>query len=282
MGRIVRCLDEGKVEKPMYVAAAGIHLYSLEELSYFLQHFLYLIDDGFYDTDLIRFLREELNRRDLADLVISRVERTGPVVLAGELANAIGDMDEAERTQLQQKIAAYQKLPDSGKKRLKADMLLKQKEFDQAAVIYHQLLAEKEERQDRCSEEETGMIYYSLGKIYMAGFQWKKAGDALVKAFEYLHQESVLRELYELSCISPVRVCDESIFSEIHMITIKRWKEMFDRKKERIEQEITAEKYDCMEQAAGADGELQAEKVFREWKQDFRKISKSSCQGGIF
>ena len=28
----------------MYVAVAGIHLYSLEELSFFMQNFLYLID----------------------------------------------------------------------------------------------------------------------------------------------------------------------------------------------------------------------------------------------
>ena len=43
MGRIVRCISE-KAVHPMYVAVAGIHLYSLEELSFFLHNFLYLID----------------------------------------------------------------------------------------------------------------------------------------------------------------------------------------------------------------------------------------------
>ena len=130
MGRIVRCLDTGEVKNPLYVAAAGIHLYSLEELSYFLQHFLYLIDDAFFDTELMRFLREDLNRRDLAELVVSRVSQVSSVVLAGELACATGDMDETERKFLKEKVSVFQKLPDSGKKKLQADLFLKHKEYD--------------------------------------------------------------------------------------------------------------------------------------------------------
>lgn len=282
MGRLVRCLNTEKVTHPLYAPIAGIHLYSLEELSYFLQHFLYLIDDSFFDTELMRFLREELKRRDLAELVLSGVSRISPVALAGELASAIGDMDESEEKQLKKRIMDFQRLPDSGKRKLQADMLLKQKEYDRASDIYLQLLQDGEQRRDKPGDEETGMIYYSLGKIYMAGFQWKKAGDALVNAYEFLHQESVLQELYELSCISPVNVCDKSIFSGIHAITIRHWQENFNRKKERIEREIAEKDYESMNRTSDGGSELPAEKVFREWKQDFRKISKSCCQGGIF
>ena len=271
MGRIVRCLDTGEVKNPLYVAAAGIHLYSLEELSYFLQHFLYLIDDAFFDTELMRFLREDLNRRDLAELVVSRVSQVSSVVLAGELACATGDMDETERKFLKEKVSVFQKLPDSGKKKLQADLFLKHKEYDKAAEIYLQLLHDNGQKRIRKSDEETAMIYYSLGKIYMAAFEWKAAGDALSRAYEYLHQESVLQELFELSCISPVQVCDPGIFSEIHVITMRKWQENFNRKKEKIEQEMD-----------GKDYGDNSEEIFRGWKRDFRKISKSCCQGSTF
>ncbi|MGN0292780.1 MAG: tetratricopeptide repeat protein [Lachnospiraceae bacterium] len=271
MGRIVRCLDTGEMKKPLYVAAAGIHLYSLEELSYFLQHFLYLIDDAFFDTELMQFLREDMNRRDLAELVVSRVSQVGPVVLAGELAFAIGDMDETEQKLLKEKVSVFQKLPDSGKKKLQADLFLEQKEYDRAAEIYVQLLHDNEQKRIGKNDEETGMIYYNLGKIHMAAFEWKAAGEALSRAYEYLHQESVLQELFELSCISPVPVCNHDIFSEIHVITMRKWQETFNRKKDRIEQEIAAKNY-------GDTGEA----VFRKWKKDFRKISKSCCQESNF
>lgn len=282
MGRIVRCLNTEKVKQPMYAAVAGIRLYSLEELSFFLQHFLYLIDDSFFDTELIRFLREEMNRRDLVELVLSRISRTSPVALAGELALAIGDMDETEKEELKMKVTAFQKMPDSGRKKLRADMLMKQKKYDQAAEIYVQLLQGKGQGMDRLNEEEKGMIYYNLGKIYMTAFEWKKAGTVLVKAYELLHQESVLQELYELSRISPVPVCDESIFSGIHAITIKRWQEIFSKKKERIEQEVEQKDYGDGNLLSKSETDCSAEKIFRQWKRDFRKISKSCCQGSIF
>ena len=281
MGRVVRCLDNGEIKQPMYVAAAGIHLYSSEELSYFLQNFLYLIDESFFDTELMRFLREELKRCDLADLVLSRVSRTGPVALAGELALAIGDMDESEQEQLKKKVVSFQKMSDSGRKRLRADMLLKKKEYDRAAEIYLQLLERIEQRKDRPGDEETGMIYYNLGKIYMTAFEWKKAGNMLVKAYEYLREEAVLQELFELSCISPVKICDESVFSGIHAITLQRWQESLNRKTEQIEKDIAGKDYENTEPAE-AENSSQAELLFRDWKRDFRKISKSCCQGDIF
>lgn len=291
MGRIVRCLDTGRVRQPLYAEAAGIHLYSLEELSYFLQHFLYLIEDDFFDTGLMRFLREEMNRRDLAELVISRVSQVSPVVLAGELALAIGDMDEAEQKRLKEKVTAFQKLPDFGKKKLQADLFLEQKEYDRAAEIYQELLQAKELKQIRMNDEETGTVYYRLGKIHMAAFEWKAAGAALSKAYGYLHQEPVLQELYELSCISPVKVCDENIFSEIHVITMRSWQENFNRKREKIEQELASKNYgdtvreylqETGKTKRNSEHDMTAEELFRKWKRDFRKISKSCCQGGTF
>lgn len=291
MGRVVRCLDTGKVKQPLYAAAAGIHLYSLEELSYFLQHFLYLIEDDFFDTGLIRFLQEEMNRRDLAELVISRVSQVSPVVLAGELALSIGDMDETERKEMKEKVTVFQKLPDSGKKKLQADLFLKQKEYDRAAELYQQLLQADLQRKIRLNDEETGMIYRSLGRIYMTAFEWKAAGDALSKAYGYLHQESILQELYELSCISPVQVCDENIFSGIHGITMKSWQENFKRKKDKIEREAasadygeTVSEFQQMDEKIGQNNaaDTAAEELFGKWKKDFRKISKSCCQGDIF
>ncbi|MDO5409014.1 MAG: hypothetical protein Q4F21_01000 [Lachnospiraceae bacterium] len=279
MGRIMRCQENGSVRTPFYVAAAGIHLYSLEELSYFLQKFLYLVDEDFYNSELLEFLREELRRSDLAELVLSQFGRKSPVILAGELAFAAGDMSEKEKEQLKKKMDAYQRLTASGRKILRADMLLKQGEYEQAAEIYVRLLEEK--KQNDLNDEMRGRAYYNMGKIYMAAFEWQSAGKALENAYRLLHQESVLQELYELSCISPVKVCDEEIFLKVHALTLKNWQEMFNRKKERIEKETADKDYEKPEQQNGGL-ESEADRICKKWRQDFRKIHKSCCQGEIF
>ena len=118
----------------------------------------------------------------------------------------------------------------------------------------------------------------------MSAFEWKSAGDALVHAYELLQQEFILQELYELSCISPVEVCEWKVFSRIHGITLRRWQEQFNRKKELIENSLAERDYESMQNraAAGAEGLSEAEVLCGKWKQDFRKIRKSCCQGDIF
>lgn len=284
MGRIVRCAGTGKVSMPIYVAAAGIHLYSLEELSYFLQHFLYLVDENFFDSGLLRFLREELKRQDLAELVLSHFSQVKPVVLAGELALAIGDMNESEKNILKKKMAAYQKMSVSGRKKLQADTLMKRGEYEQAESIYLQLLSGRSQDREGLNKEEIGKIYYNMGRIHMMAFEWKKAGDDLLHAYELLRLESILQELFELTCISPVEVCNWNVFSGVHGITIRQWQEQFNQKKKRIEEELAEKDYESMEwnQAAGAEGVSAADQLYKGWKQDFRKIRKSCCQGDIF
>lgn len=180
-------------------------------------------------------------------------------------------------------MSAYQKMSDSGRKKLQADTLMKRGEYDQAEAIYQQLIGNKENNQYQLKEDEIGTIYYHMGRIHMMAFEWKAAGDDLVKAYELLHQESILQELYELSCISPVEVCSWSVFSGVHGITIRRWQEQFNRKKARIEQEMSEKDYESVEQlqAAGAEA-LSVENTYGEWKRDFRKIRKSCCQGDNF
>ena len=286
MGRIVRCISE-KAVHPMYVAVAGIHLYSLEELSFFLQNFLYLIDAEFFNSELLRFLKDELKRPDLAELVMARLSRMKPVALAGELALAAGGMSEKEQIQLRKRIEEYLKMSDSGRKKLQADALFARGAYEQAEILYEGLLQQWKYGKagtGKLNESDAGKAYYALGKIRMSAFEWKSAGDALVHAYELLQQEFILQELYELSCISPVEVCEWKVFSRIHGITLRRWQEQFNRKKELIENSLAERDYESMQNrtAAGAEGLSEAEVLCGKWKQDFRKIRKSCCQGDIF
>lgn len=314
MGRIVRCSSE-KAVHPMYVSSAGIHLYSLEELSYFLQNFLYLIDETFFDSELLRFLREELKRQDLAELVQSQRIGKKPMLLAGELAFAAGDMNPEERLQLKRKMEQFQRLSECGRKKLQADQLFARGAYEQARILYVELIQiwEKQKArtisgdaaqsgnaaysrtqlgsavhssnavysgntaQEMIEKVDAGKAYYALGKIDMFAFSWKTAGAAFQQAYELLQEESVLQMLYELSCISPVEVCEKSIFASISGMTLRNWQETFNRKKEWVEQSLAEKDYEAMQEndTMDANGESEAEVVFQKWKQDFRKVCKS-------
>lgn len=310
MGRITRSMETIQPSCPLYVEALELNLYSREELSYFFQKFLYLTDEAFFNSDLLRFLREELKRPDLSERVLSGIERReNPVLLAGELGLALGELSEAEKGQLKKEMAEYQKLSADGKKKARADLLYKNKKYEKAERIYRELVKEQEQGKCRLTETQMGEICYHMGRIYILSFSWKPAGAALVQASRFSGSEEILHQLYELSCISPVPVCDPEIFEQVHGVTLRRWQTQFQQKKERLEKEAGSvfpdkgrewsqqpesvfpdrgKEWSQQPEAAQQQGSnsgsqsLSDREIYEKWKNDFRKIRKSCCQGDIF
>ena len=70
MGLVCVCRYD-RTKAPLFVEQAGVDLYSLEELSYFLYHNICLVDRHFFDERLVRWLREEAGCKELAE----RLER---------------------------------------------------------------------------------------------------------------------------------------------------------------------------------------------------------------
>ena len=261
-GRVELCQNSGLARNPLQ--AGGIHLYSAEELRYYLQHHLYSVDETFFNSNLQRFLSEEIQRPELSEMVMKSVAKLEPVVLAAELALAIGGMTSREKESLEKKKEEFRYMSESAKRKLRADFYLEQGEYDRAFEAYDAILKEAEGRRP-LSAEEHSEILRSVARIYTMAFRWKDAADLLLQAYELKPQESVLQELYELCCVSPVEVCSPEVFSEVHIITRQRWQESFKQKQKLAEEQSTS-----------------AEDIAEQLKSDFRKISKSCCQDQNF
>ena len=53
-------------EKPYYIKEVNKNIYSIEELSYYLYNYLYLIDDTFFSDTLIDYIENELKQTTIA------------------------------------------------------------------------------------------------------------------------------------------------------------------------------------------------------------------------
>ena len=66
MGTVKICAHE-MAKTPYFVEAAGIHLYSIEELAYYLYENIYLVDDMMMEEKLYSWIEMELGMRTLAE-----------------------------------------------------------------------------------------------------------------------------------------------------------------------------------------------------------------------
>lgn len=71
MGLVAVCKYQ-RTKTPFFVEQAGLNLYSLEELSYFLYHNICLADRRLFDERLSRWLREEFGCTKLAEQIEKR------------------------------------------------------------------------------------------------------------------------------------------------------------------------------------------------------------------
>lgn len=279
MGRLTRCCEKKNKEISCYVKSAGIRLYTIEELTYFLQNYLYLIDDTFFDSGFLLFLRDGLGRQDLFELVSNSAGKVEPLLLAGKLAGEIGDLSRAELSALTKKINEFRKLSPEGRIRVQADMLMERGEYEQANMIYDQLLEVLEQEdgkgRDSRNRQEPGFLYYQKGRISMALFEWEKAGSFFVRAYEILKKEEILQILFELSRISSMPVCSEDIFRSVPAEQVARWESAFQKRRAQIDEEADRQISPLNDVEEGSeDFFLRAEELTGRWHQDYRKICK--------
>lgn len=281
MGRLTRCCEKKGKEISCYVKAAGIRLYTIEELSYFLQNYLYLIDETFFDSDLLIFLRDGIDRQDLFELVRCNAGKEEPMLLAGKLVREIGDLSHKELSALTQKINEFRKLSTAGRIRIQADMLMEHKEYEKADAIYDQLLSnlERDNRNrkewDSRNRQEQGLIYYQKGRIRTALFEWEKAGEYFVHAYEILKKEEILQVLFELSRISSIPVCSEKLFRSVPAEQMVRWEKDFQKRRAQMEEEADQQISSLSDAEKEPDTFYRkAEELTGRWRQEYRRISK--------
>ena len=105
MGELILC-NQNMAAFPYYVEEAAIGVYSLEELSYYICHNVYLLRSDFMNEDLCNWLERELKLKDAADALREIVRKGGTLSeFVTCLLSQSGYCDRMQIAQIAQQIA---------------------------------------------------------------------------------------------------------------------------------------------------------------------------------
>ena len=105
MGELILC-NQNMAAFPYYVEEAAIGVYSLEELSYYICHNVYLLRSDFMNEDLCNWLDRELKLKDAADALREIVRKGGTLSeFVTCLLSQSGYCDRMQIAQIAQQIA---------------------------------------------------------------------------------------------------------------------------------------------------------------------------------
>lgn len=183
MGTVKICAHE-IAKTPYFVEAAGIRLYSIEELAYYFYENIYLVDDQMMEEKLYSWIEMELGMRTLAEKLRGgsgcghHVYNQVMVILKHS-----GYYSEKEFNELSEKIKEISSLQTQERMKYKADELAQNENYWAAILEYERLLSIRQN--SRLTVEFYAKVWNNLGGCYARLFLFEKASACYENAYQF-------------------------------------------------------------------------------------------------
>lgn len=199
MGLVTIC-KYPRAKIPFLLEQVGIHVYSLEELCWFLYHNIFLAERQFFDEKLCKWIAEEIAYPELAQRIhngIASGMNFQNLVLS--LLSSADMFTNQELRELGERLKKLNSLQEQERLKLRADELLDNGKEWVAIEAYQKIL--KMHQNTRLGVSFYASIWNNLGVCYARQFLFEEAAECFSVSYEYdldekvKEQENLAREL---------------------------------------------------------------------------------------
>lgn len=254
MGAVKLCVHKA-AKTPYFVEATGVHLFSIEELAYYLNENLYLMDDRIVGEKLYSWIEWELELPNLAEKL--RAGRNTGNHVYNQIMTILQASDyysEEEIFELSEKIKSISGLQTQERMKYKADELMQNDNYWAAVSEYEKILSIRQS--SRLSVEFYARVWNNLAGCYARLFLFKKAAACFESAYQFQKiPEYRERAYYARKLVMLENGEDEQIFEK------------------HLSEEFILQAEERMKNLQTACKNIEAEKFLENWEKNYSKIS---------
>lgn len=197
MGRLIYCIGD-KAKIPFYFQSTGVCVYTMEELCYYLFHNVETMEEDLAESQLVPWIRVELNMPERADFLSTLMERkSGIKDIVVSIFCSTDYYSQDEINHLIGKIDEYFELLPIERKRHHASAILRYGKTREALLEYQTILDDRDFAQ--LSEEEQGAAYHNIAVLMAQNGQFRNAAKYFQTAYQKSgYKESLCQYLYAL------------------------------------------------------------------------------------
>lgn len=260
------------VENPFYVPELGIHLYSSQELCYVIYENPLLVMDDFVDDGLIRFIRDDLSMRPLAEkLETWKKSRENPDNMLLLILMECFYYPAAEINRYRQTLIQLRKSHPANFVKARADYLMEKRQYGKAILLYEKLLAYPKDRV--VNERFFSRVWCCLGSCHARMFQAEKAYHAYEKAYFFDSQkEEILERIYYLKAMFPNLTLSARMKSLLNGAKQSKWDKKIAEAKKKGKESESVKKLDELFMKNPEARIKAAENLVHQWKQEYRSM----------
>lgn len=183
MGAVKLCVHK-TAKTPYFVEATGVHLFSIEELAYYLNENIYLMDDRIVGEKLYSWIEWDLEMPTLAEkLRAGRNQGNHIYNQVMTILQASEYYTEEELLELSEKIKSISGLQTQERMKFKADELMQNENYWAAITEYEKILSIRQS--SRLSVEFYARVWNNLAGCYARVFLFKKAAACFESAYQF-------------------------------------------------------------------------------------------------
>lgn len=230
MGVMLLCRNT-RVREPYFVEEWGIHLYSGEELCYYIYHNAPLIEEDFLDERLFRFIGKELGMEGLERKLRKWREQADLPELLLVILQDVHYYDSEELFTFRENLAALMKKTPAQRMKDRADLLFKRRRYGGAQLQYDRLLHSASP--ELMNENFRGQVWLGRGMSFARQYAWQEAADCLCKAYALLHTDEIRKLLWQIRCLDEQVEIDGEAVGTPTAEEVELWRQEFNEAKEK-------------------------------------------------
>ena len=193
-------LCQGKRARiPYYIENISTNIYTMEELCYYLNHNIYLLDETILNEGLCRWILEELGLRKLYDKLYRMLDEkvsAGTFILP--IFKEISYLSMEEFRELNGRLQQLEGQPPLVRQKIKGDYLMENGKYVNAIRVYQKTLGER--GSGKLGQQFAAMIWYNMGCAYSRLFQLEEAADCFCQSLKLQDSEKCRRAYLIAAC----------------------------------------------------------------------------------
>lgn len=184
MGRAILCIGN-YAKNPYYIEKACIHIYSIEELCFYLSENAFLLEKGFVNNRLIEWIGNECGLEELSkELHSLAFRKTSLSLFVKTILERTYYCTEEKITEIETMIKESSSMNLLEKRKTCADYLVKKGHLMPALTEYELLLTDIEESDEMLK----GKVLHNMGTVFARMFEFQRAAECFQRAYAYTYQ----------------------------------------------------------------------------------------------
>lgn len=210
MGKVILCAGQ-EAEHPYYMKALDIRIWNMEELCYAIYHHPTVAKEELFCQELYDFIGEELGMPERAEYLSELLRnRAGAKDMMVAIFCSTDYYEEAEIKAVLAEYDAYFKLKPVERRKRDADRLLKANRWQEAAVIYQDILDSEDALE--LNDVEYGKLVHNLAVLEARGGDLQQASRMWREAYERSRREESLKQyLLSLKLLGKEQLLDQEL-----------------------------------------------------------------------